>query len=582
LFPSYLLITVASVLGVLACAVWELREFQRRQSLAELTARARLFDACLMPRSVLNDPARVDRLCKTLGERSDTRITVILPGGEVVGDTSHDPDLMENHADREEIREALASGVGWEIRHSNTLNQRMMYVAVCVYDGERRAAVVRTSTPVAGLGDTLQRVLLRVAAGGAAVLLLAAAVSLAVSKWISRPLEDLAEGISRFGRGELTHRLPVPDTEELAVLVETANRMAQDLDARIRDFAEHLRLQRAVFDSMAEAVIAVDGEERILLWNRAAETILGTPAAEALGRFVQEVVRNADLQAFVRTALKSPGATEGDIAWHTGEERYFQARGTALRSPDNAPLGAVVVLTEVTRLHRLELVRRDFVANASHELRTPITSIRGFAETLLDQAGPDPERTRHFLGIILRQAKRLAAIVEDLLTLSRIERQAENREAALAPGPVRDVLNAAIQSCQMQAADKDISVSLECPEDLEASMNAEMLQRAVESLLDNAVKYSPKGTKVTVEAAAADNEVLIHVRDQGCGIAREHLARIFERFYRVDKSRSRELGGTGLGLSIVRHIALAHRGAVTVESAPGQGSTFTLHLPRTI
>jgi two-component system phosphate regulon sensor histidine kinase PhoR len=236
-------------------------------------------------------------------------------------------------------------------------------------------------------------------------------------------------------------------------------------------------------------------------------------------------------------------------------------------------------LNDVTALRRLETVRRDFVANVSHELKTPITSIKGFVETLLDTRERDAQETERFLGIVLRQADRLNAIIEDLLNLSRIERDAEAGDIALEQGALRAVVAAALQSCETQAQTRGIRLVSECDAGLAAWFNGALLEQALVNLIDNAIKYSPAGAEVRVEAAEQDGSVVIRVRDWGSGIEAKHLPRLFERFYRVDKARSRKLGGTGLGLAIVKHIAQAHKGQVFVESAPGAGSTFSLHFP---
>jgi two-component system phosphate regulon sensor histidine kinase PhoR len=233
----------------------------------------------------------------------------------------------------------------------------------------------------------------------------------------------------------------------------------------------------------------------------------------------------------------------------------------------------------MTRLRRLENIRKDFVANVSHEIKTPITAIKGFVETLREGAAESPQDRERFLGIIHRHVERLEALVEDLLSLSEIEREAERKEISLTEHPVLDVLNTALQVCQEKAADKDIRMELACPQDLKVNVNPALLEQAVVNLLDNAITYSERGRPVRVTAGERGAEILIQVQDEGCGIEKVHLERLFERFYRVDKARSRKLGGTGLGLSIVKHIVEAHGGHVSVESKPGKGSTFTLHLP---
>jgi two-component system phosphate regulon sensor histidine kinase PhoR len=245
-------------------------------------------------------------------------------------------------------------------------------------------------------------------------------------------------------------------------------------------------------------------------------------------------------------------------------------------------IGAVVVLNEVTELRRLEQVRRDFVSNVSHELKTPVTSIKGFVETLLDGAMNDPQEARRFLEIVARQSERLNAIIEDLLMLSRLEQTDEAADEILETAPLVGPLREAVDLCSPAANARGITIELTCEPEIEARINPNLIQQGVVNLIDNALKYSEDRTRVSVEAIESDDEILIFVRDQGCGIAADHLPRLFERFYRVDRARSRDLGGTGLGLSIVRHIVQCHHGRVTVESTPGIGSSFCIHLPRPV
>jgi two-component system phosphate regulon sensor histidine kinase PhoR len=331
---------------------------------------------------------------------------------------------------------------------------------------------------------------------------------------------------------------------------------------------------------MVEGVVAVDADERILRLNEAAARFFGVEVLAAQGRRIQEVVRRAELQRFVSRALESRNPVEGDIVLHNERgEVYLQAHGSVLRDSHGQNIGALVVLNDVTRLRRLESIRRDFVANVSHELKTPITAIKGFVETMLDGALDHKEDARRFLDIILRQSERLHAIIEDLLALSRIEQESESGGIPLQEGGVKSVLGAAVQSCEVGAAGKDVDIDLICPEDLRARISAPLLEQAVVNLIDNAVKYSNPGGRVLLQGLQQDDLVLIRVQDWGVGISREHLPRLFERFYRVDKARSRKQGGTGLGLAIVKHIVQAHGGRVDVSSVPGQGSVFTLRLP---
>ncbi|MGC3969966.1 MAG: ATP-binding protein [Pirellulales bacterium] len=274
-------------------------------------------------------------------------------------------------------------------------------------------------------------------------------------------------------------------------------------------------------------------------------------------------------------ATKKP--QEQDIVFRQADERVLQIRGTLLADAHGLGFGAVFVLNDVSRLRRLENMRRDFAANVSHELKTPITSIKGFVETILD--GATPEDTERFMRIIARQADRLDAIIDDLLSLSRIEKEAEASDIMLTPTRLKEILAGAVHDCHLKADERGVTFDMDCSDEAKARVNALLLQQAVRNLLENAVKYSDAGGVVQLRVETLPEEVRISVSDRGCGIAPEHHARLFERFYRVDKARSRKLGGTGLGLAIVKHIVLAHRGRVTVESALGKGSKFTIHLP---
>jgi two-component system phosphate regulon sensor histidine kinase PhoR len=333
---------------------------------------------------------------------------------------------------------------------------------------------------------------------------------------------------------------------------------------------------------MAEGVFRVDREERILGMNRAAGEILGCDPALSGGKSIQEVFRISSLQEVVKRALGSGGPMEEDLLIHVyGErERALNVHATPLRDEEERAMGVLVVMHDTTRLRRLENLRRDFVANASHEIRTPLTAIKGFVETLRDGAIKNPEDSVRFLGIIRKHVDRLVALVEDLLSLSRIERETERDEVLLEDHDIQPVLLSAVQLCRAKGESRNIRIELVCSETLRAKINPLLLEEAVTNLLDNAVNASADGKSIRVEAEEVENDLLVHVKDQGCGIEKTHLDRLFERFYRVDKARSRKQGGTGLGLAIVKHIMEAHKGRVTVESRSGAGSTFTLHLQK--
>jgi two-component system phosphate regulon sensor histidine kinase PhoR len=475
----------------------------------------------------------------------------------------------------------MAGKTGSSVRYSYTLKESRMYVAVPIRQENKILGVLRTSIPMSTLDRAVEAIQLRIATGGLAAAVLIAGISLWISRRITRPLEHLRIGAKRFARGNLTHKLPLTGSQEISDLADALNQMAAELDEKIRDIVQQRNEREAILSSMIEGVLAVDTQERLIRLNQTAARLIGVDPARAQGRMLQEVVRNRELQRLVANVLATQKPQEDEILLYDNGngERYLHAHGTILRDAGDKVAGALLMLHEVTRLKKLEKVRRDFVANVSHELRTPVTSIKGFVETLLDGAMHNPQELQRFLQIVATQTDRLNAIIEDLLTLSRIEQEAEKAEIVLEPGFLKTVLETAMEVCRMKASGKDIRMELNCDDKLQAPINPPLLEQAIINLLDNAVKYSPPGQAIHLSANNTEDEVVIQVRDHGCGIGREHLPRIFERFYRVDKARSRKLGGTGLGLAIVKHIAQAHGGRASVESTLGEGSTFFIHLP---
>ena len=578
LFPAFLLVTFLSLVAVTWYAAESWRQFYLKQTAGDLETRARLVETQLQR---IFSPAagpRIDELCKHLGKISATRLTFILPSGQVVGDSDEDPPRMDNHGDRPEVKAALQGRVGVSTRFSYTLRHDMMYVAVPLKEQDRVVGVVRAALPMAAMAQALRALYLKIALGAVGVILLVASLSYLISRRLSQPLEDLKRGALRFARGDLSRKLPIPEAEELGSLAEALNHMAEQLGDRINALLRQGQEQQAILSSMVEGVMAVDTEGRLITLNRAGAQMLGVSPEMTPNLGIQEVVKDPDLQWFVTRTLSSQEPIEGEVVLKTDGQRIIQAHGTSLRDPQGMVLGMLLVFHDITHLRRLESARRDFVANVSHELKTPVTSIKGFVETLLGGALKEPDNAERFLRIIAQQTDRLNEIIDDLLSLSRIEQDAERGQIFLETGRIKGVLEGAIHVCEAKAKDKEITISLTCPEDLRARINAPLLEQALVNLVDNAIKFSGPGSVVQAEAERVGAEVLIRVKDQGCGIPKEHLPRIFERFYRVDAGRSRKDGGTGLGLAIVKHIAQAHGGRVTVASSVGQGSVFSLHL----
>jgi two-component system phosphate regulon sensor histidine kinase PhoR len=526
------------------------------------------------------DLAALDALVGELGHAISTRITVVSPNGVVLADSDESKSVMDNHADRPEVIAAMSGEVGTARRYSFTLEQNMMYVAVPLLVDGRVAGVVRTAVPLTAIEDQLRAVRGRILLAAFLLLVVTAAVSFAVSERIARPLRQMERGALRFARGDFEHSVPVPRSAELANLAESMNKMATDLEARIGTIVQQRAEQEAVFAGMTEGLVAVDSEARVVAMNRAAGEMLGVGREDARGQPVQGLVRSVSFQEILSAALAGGGPVGGEITLAGQQEKLYEANGAPMRDDNDETVGAVIVLNDVTRLRRLERVRRDFVANVSHELRTPVTSIKGFVETLRDEVGEDSGTTSRFLKIIERHVGRLNAIIEDLLCLSRIE---EEDTGQMEPSAERvllsDVLSGAVDECRSLSDERGVTVRLTADEGLAARLNRPLFERAVINLLDNAIRYSPSGSEVDISAHREKGQIVIAVSDRGAGIPEEHRSRIFERFYQVDKARSREMGGTGLGLSIAKHIVQAHGGTIGVESALNQGSTFSIYLP---
>jgi two-component system phosphate regulon sensor histidine kinase PhoR len=506
---------------------------------------------------------------------ADVRLTVVRPDGRVLFDSRREATELRDHAGRAEVLEALAGRVGFARRFSTSVREPLLYCAVPVTVGGEVVAVFRASRPTASFAAELAAGRRRAAAVGLLALVLAAGLSLLFARQFAGPIEHMRRDAEAFGRGQLGRRIEPMPTAELADLAESLNRMAMQLDSRIAEITRQRNEREAILESMREGVLAIDDAEHVLSLNRVAESFLGVSAAEARGKLVQEVLRIVELQRLIREARNGP-ELPGEIAMHLRENLVVEARCQPLRDGAGRRVGLLVVLADVTRIRRLETMRRDFVANVSHELRTPITSIKGFAEELVDGAAEDPQLARRFAETILRQSDRLGDVIEDLLSLSRLERPEpiERRECRVA-----ELLHQAEELCQQKARRLDVEVRVACADGLRARLSPNLVTQAVTNLLDNAIVYGREGREVHVEATGLDGAVEIRVTDRGPGIAEEHLPRLFERFYRVDKARSRDVGGTGLGLAIVKHVAQAHGGEVTVESRVGVGSTFTIRLP---
>jgi two-component system phosphate regulon sensor histidine kinase PhoR len=515
---------------------------------------------------------------RDLASELSTHITLIRMDGKVLVDTNEDADKMENHSDRPEVVGAGERGFDASTRFSATLGTNMMYGALRAGSNDWEVAYVRVAVPLSAVQEKLASLQWRVwtAAGLTAVLALGLAFWLA--RRITKPVQELTAGAQEIAAGGYGHRVAPRGGDEVGRLARTFNHMSERLADQFTQLDDDRQQLRAVLSSMVEGVVALDGDQRILFANERAGQLLDFPTQSVVGRHLGELVRHRPLLELVQQALGKVDGQRQELTWSGPGPRSLAVHVGHL--PGIPPRGIVLVFHDTTDLRRLERLRQEFVANVSHELKTPLSVITACVETLIDGAVNDPENRGRFLDRIADQAERLHHLILDLLSLARIETETEafvlqavSLEKVVAASLERHRTLADARNQILEVTSDGTSSSAQAWADEEA------VRQILDNLVDNALKYTPEKGTVRVRLGQDDGQVFLQVQDTGIGIPEAELTRIFERFYRVDKARSRELGGTGLGLSIVKHLTQAMQGSVSATSKVGQGSTFTVRLP---
>ncbi len=544
-------------------------------------------DACVM-RDVVESELRtrntsladINRLSHDLSKETGLRVTVIARDGTVIGESDKpesDLKTIENHLLRPEVQQALHEGIGSTTRKSDTIGVNLLYVAVPVRD-DKVVGIVRVAMPLVEIQQTTARVLHTVGVSSLAVGLVAIPILYWLSRRVTRPLLQMQKAAGRMARGDFTERAPYRVSGELGELATALNQMSSQLEARIRELSEEKADLGAILAGMTEGVLVARPDGRIRLTNQALRNQFGI-TEETVGKTVLEAFRNVPLQELVSEVIQNGDVTARELSFLTPNEHTYALSATRLQGSHGAVTGVIIVFHDITHMRQFENTRKEFVANVSHELRTPLSIIKGYVETLLEDQPPDAETTRQFLNTIQRHSRRLEALIADLLSISALESQ--QARLNFEPVSMRAAAQSVLDELARQAQERAITVSLKIPERIPAvRADAQRLHQVLFNLLDNAIKYTQAGGHVTILAAEKDNAIETAVADDGGGIAPEHLPHVFERFYRVDKARSRELGGTGLGLSIVKHIVQSHGGRVWAESQIEKGSTFYFTLPR--
>jgi two-component system phosphate regulon sensor histidine kinase PhoR len=526
----------------------------------------------------LDDTKSWDALADDLGARARLRVTLIRKDGLVLGDSEvYAPDLaaLENHADRPEVIGALQRGIGTNTRFSHGIKQQMMYLAVPFKRDGEIAGVARVAMPLTQIEQAKASLSRTVLAGSLAGVLLAIALSWMGANWLGRRVGPIVDAARRMSAGDLGARSRLVGGDELGELGATLDSLARSLSTTMTELKAERDVLSGVLEGMTEGVLLLDARGTVALMNPALREML-LLQADVVGRPLLDVVRNAELKELIDKARSGRDALTAEIELGGLKPRRVLVRAGAFGEPRR---GLLAVFVDVTDVRRLESLRRDFVANVSHELRTPVAAIISAAETLRDGAVRDAEAAPRFVDIVVRNGERLQHLIEDLLELSRIE----SRELKLKPETVElePLARGVCSMVQDRAQKKKITLSVDVASDARTvRADRRALEQILTNLVDNAVKYCGEGAKVVTRARVEGRSLRLSVEDTGPGIAPAHLPRLFERFYRVDTGRSRELGGTGLGLAIVKHLAEACGGKVDVESTVGKGSTFIVTIPR--
>jgi two-component system phosphate regulon sensor histidine kinase PhoR len=520
------------------------------------------------------DPALQAEIVR-LGRQTESRITLIAPDGTVAADSEHDPRTMDNHSERPEVIDAESRAYGVSRRYSDTVEESLLYVAIAVRRDGRFLGTVRTSIPLTAVDARLAWLRDTIAVGAGLGVLVAMLMGLVAARRITAPLAQMTEVAEALRRGQYERRVATVGDDEIGSLGATLNRLADELTERIAILDGQRAQLGAMVSELQEGVFAVDAGERLIFSNPAARRLLELPE-EPGDEPVWAIIDVPDLEQLCAAARESRTAQRVVRIENGGAEALLDARATSFESAGRQSV--VLVLHDVTNLRRLERMRTEFVANISHELKTPLTSIRGYVETLIGGAIHDDANNLRFLGKIEQQVERLTAMVSDVLSLARIEDT--ERRAAAHPVDWRSVIESVVERYHDAGKLAGHDCATEMPDQSVAiEGDVESMTQILDNLLDNAVKYTPKGGKITIRALRRDGQAVLEVEDTGIGISAADRERIFERFFRTDRARSRDTGGTGLGLAIVKHLAQRLGGEVGVASELGKGSRFSVSAP---
>jgi two-component system, OmpR family, phosphate regulon sensor histidine kinase PhoR len=529
----------------------------------------------LMPSDNIDAEDIAQHFSERLSLGTELRVTIVDRQGLILADNKEDASSMDNHAYRPEIRKAFLDGRGSSSRYSKTLSFMMLYTAV---HDENQNVVIRLSQSIEEIQENVDSIYEQILLIFALVLILGSLFTIFIARRLSYTLNSVQDVAGEFAQGIFDTELDVIGSREAISLTRSINAMGRQLQDKISTITYQKNELQGMLNSMREPVLLLNHRLEVKEMNPSALAMLEPGDGLAyLGKGLLQLMRSVEVCELVEQALKGQVALES-VVYYADKDLFLQVYANYLYRDEEAPPTVLLVMNDITQMKKLEEMRKDFVANVSHELKTPVTSILGYVETLKAGALKYPDKAEEFLEIIFRQTRNLNALIDDLLTLSRVEdgRRRFHKEQF----PLVDLLSSAVSLCQLKAKEKKSPIELDCDSACLVSAHPVLMEQAVSNLIENAVKYCPEKTKITVRGYCDVSSIHVEVKDEGTGIPEEDLSRIFERFYRVDKARSRDMGGTGLGLAIVKHITQIHSGTVAVNCPEGEGCTFTISLPK--
>lgn len=544
-----------------------------------LEEEANMIKAMIIKEDLNTNNQQLDMISKEMGKQLSTRITIIDKDGNVLADSEYDKEKMETHKSRPEILEAYSGEIGKEIRYSETLGIEMLYVASPIYDENNNlAGVIRLSLPLKAIEESIRNFWYILILGLTVIYVITFIITYRVAAKITKPIENITKMARRITKHEYNERVIIDRNDEIGQLGKAINLMADSLEQQMTTIFENEKKLMTVLNNMSSGVILLDNTGKIMLANPAIEQLLGVSLKEIVGKNHDEVGKQNSISELVYEVLSTGKAVYAETGVYFPTKKYFNSSVVPIMDAKGTISEVLVVLHDITKIKKLENMRTEFVASVSHELRTPITSVKGFAETLLDGSIKDRETEQQFIQIIYNESERLHRLIVDLLDLSKIELNKEILK--IESTDIREILLSTIEALKPNVDKRKITIVTEL-DPVYAEVDEDRIRQVIINLITNAITYTPEDGKIFLRLHEIDeNKLKIEVEDTGIGIPKQSLNRIFERFYRVDKDRSRESGGTGLGLAIAKHIIESHEGSIKVDSEVGVGTRFTIILPK--